>query len=371
MNQNYKCPRCHNEFPLSNKTLHDLKCTESNPLPFNNQNQFSYQNNRRNNNNRNRNRNNFNNFNNNMNNNMNNYMNNMNDYMNNYMDNMNDYMNNYMNNMNDYMNNNMRNMNNYMNNNMNNNLNNNIVSSNTNTQTNPDGTTIEIKTDTYQNGIQRIKKTKYDQNHNIIYTQTYEQNNNNFSNFNNFNNFNSFNNNNLNNNNNNVSIQTETDAFGNTIETRRETFPDGRIQITKITRDRNGQIIGQSVSSSGNNNFNNNMQFNMGMNMMNNMNMMNMMNNINNMDDLNLDNGVDSNILNRLEVIKIRDVSNLDAEKKNCVICLEEFKEGDDGIYLPCFHLFHKNCINEWLRRHDDCPVCKFKLTYENMNLNN
>ena len=185
-----------------------------------------------------------------------------------------------------------------------------------------------------------------------------------------------------------------TDNNGNKIEIRTETLPNGAQKVTKITKDRNGNIIGQSVSINNNgfNNFNAMNNMNMGMNNMNmgmnNMNMgmnnmfgMNMMNNMfgmmenlgqmmNNMDGMinNANNGVDPNILNNLEVTKISDVSKLNEDNKKCIICLEDFKEGDEGIYLPCFHLFHKDCIKEWLNAHDDCPICKFKLTYENIN---
>jgi len=42
-----------------------------------------------------------------------------------------------------------------------------------------------------------------------------------------------------------------------------------------------------------------------------------------------------------------------------CSICLEKFLEEDNITYLPCLHLFHENCIFEWLKRKKDCPVCK------------
>jgi len=42
-----------------------------------------------------------------------------------------------------------------------------------------------------------------------------------------------------------------------------------------------------------------------------------------------------------------------------CSICLEKFLEKDNITYLPCLHLFHENCIFEWLKRKRDCPVCK------------
>ena len=47
-----------------------------------------------------------------------------------------------------------------------------------------------------------------------------------------------------------------------------------------------------------------------------------------------------------------------------CSICLEKFLEKDYIIYLPCFHLYHKNCIFDWLKRKKNCPICKKKIYY-------
>ena len=76
----------------------------------------------------------------------------------------------------------------------------------------------------------------------------------------------------------------------------------------------------------------------------------------------------DQQILNELPETQIDDVTKLDTEKKNCVICLEDFKNGDKATVLPCIHLFHTNCIQSWLKTQDCCPICKFKLTGENLN---
>ena len=76
----------------------------------------------------------------------------------------------------------------------------------------------------------------------------------------------------------------------------------------------------------------------------------------------------DKEILNNLPETQIEDVSKLDSEKKNCVICLEDFKNKDKAIILPCIHLFHKNCINNWLKAKNKCPICKFKLTGSNID---
>ena len=44
------------------------------------------------------------------------------------------------------------------------------------------------------------------------------------------------------------------------------------------------------------------------------------------------------------------------------------FKNGDTTTNLPCLHMFHTNCIQSWLRTQNTCPICKFKLTQDNIN---
>lgn len=47
----------------------------------------------------------------------------------------------------------------------------------------------------------------------------------------------------------------------------------------------------------------------------------------------------------------------------NCVVCLYEFKIGERISTLPCLHIFHCDCINNWLKNELTCPVCKFEVT--------
>ena len=73
-------------------------------------------------------------------------------------------------------------------------------------------------------------------------------------------------------------------------------------------------------------------------------------------------------IINELPQNKIDDIKKLDKDKQNCVICMEDFKNGDVTTNLPCLHMFHSNCIQCWLKTQNTCPICKFKLTQENIN---
>ena len=55
---------------------------------------------------------------------------------------------------------------------------------------------------------------------------------------------------------------------------------------------------------------------------------------------------------------------------KKCVICMEEFVIKDELKTLPCFHIYHKNCINEWLRNNMNCVICKTEIGNGNNNGN-
>lgn len=46
-------------------------------------------------------------------------------------------------------------------------------------------------------------------------------------------------------------------------------------------------------------------------------------------------------------------------EQTKCLICLEEFGNGDDIKTLPCLHIYHQRCVERWLHTDNSCPVCK------------
>jgi len=55
-------------------------------------------------------------------------------------------------------------------------------------------------------------------------------------------------------------------------------------------------------------------------------------------------------------------------DKSSCNICLSEFDEGEKIRTLPCFHSFHTNCIDNWLNRKAECPVCRSSVEPSSMN---
>jgi hypothetical protein len=52
-------------------------------------------------------------------------------------------------------------------------------------------------------------------------------------------------------------------------------------------------------------------------------------------------------------------------KEEKCSICLEIFARGHVLKTLPCFHRFHKECVNDWLRTGKKiCPTCQTKVKY-------
>ncbi|KAF5751452.1 hypothetical protein HS088_TW02G00466 [Tripterygium wilfordii] len=47
-----------------------------------------------------------------------------------------------------------------------------------------------------------------------------------------------------------------------------------------------------------------------------------------------------------------------------CSICMEDYKDGEEcGVIAVCNHKYHKQCIDKWLRRKKECPVCRRPVT--------
>ncbi|KAL3528352.1 hypothetical protein ACH5RR_007674 [Cinchona calisaya] len=51
------------------------------------------------------------------------------------------------------------------------------------------------------------------------------------------------------------------------------------------------------------------------------------------------------------------------AEVKECMICMEKIEVGAQVIGMPCTHFYHQNCILNWLKISNFCPLCHFQLS--------
>ncbi|OLL27031.1 Mitochondria fission 1 protein [Neolecta irregularis DAH-3] len=47
------------------------------------------------------------------------------------------------------------------------------------------------------------------------------------------------------------------------------------------------------------------------------------------------------------------------ASKAQCSVCRDEFEVGNVYAKLPCKHLFHTECITQWLKINGICPLCR------------
>lgn len=59
----------------------------------------------------------------------------------------------------------------------------------------------------------------------------------------------------------------------------------------------------------------------------------------------------------------IKEFTYKDTDICDCMICMENIKENDICKKLNCNHIFHSKCINSWLQRSLECPLCRDNIT--------
>lgn len=57
--------------------------------------------------------------------------------------------------------------------------------------------------------------------------------------------------------------------------------------------------------------------------------------------------------------IKQREIKDHELLLTECSICLENYEIGDKISILSCEHFYHKRCLNEWLKKKEECPLCR------------
>ena len=62
-----------------------------------------------------------------------------------------------------------------------------------------------------------------------------------------------------------------------------------------------------------------------------------------------------------LKRLKVKKFKLADSKEKDdsCVICMDEYKEGDRLYVLACNHEYHKDCVKDWLVKQRNCPLCR------------
>ena len=200
-------------------------------------------------------------------------------------------------------------------------------------------------------------------------------------------------------------IRTSTDINGNRIQEREDRYSDGRIVISKVVLDPYGNRISTSTSSYSTDHNNNTRTHNIfnipgisiftrrnnpytynisfdspnyhqrrrigepvhyNMRLPFNQMPFSIENLLNQFMAIPRTNPVPQEVIDDLPQTVVNDASKLSSEKKNCVICLTDFENGDKTIVLPCIHLFHYDCIVQWFGSHNSCPVCKYEVTGNN-----
>jgi hypothetical protein len=71
------------------------------------------------------------------------------------------------------------------------------------------------------------------------------------------------------------------------------------------------------------------------------------------------------NLFLEMDQFQYKHIQKYDSRRETeCAICLEEFKRNDIiKEFYKCRHIFHKDCLKNWLKRSNACPLCKHDLT--------
>lgn len=82
-----------------------------------------------------------------------------------------------------------------------------------------------------------------------------------------------------------------------------------------------------------------------------------------NMNTASLSRGATDEQLSTLPTWKYKDVEQGISPKNHqtpeCCICLAKYRDKEEIRQLPCTHIFHLNCVDQWLKIISCCPLCK------------
>jgi hypothetical protein len=61
---------------------------------------------------------------------------------------------------------------------------------------------------------------------------------------------------------------------------------------------------------------------------------------------------------NKIYPINIKQNKNV-YDTDDCSICLDKLV---NKLIMPCGHQFHTDCILDWFKKNNTCPICRVKL---------
>ena len=70
----------------------------------------------------------------------------------------------------------------------------------------------------------------------------------------------------------------------------------------------------------------------------------------------NVNKGLNKDKINKIPIVNFK--KNYYKDNNKCVICQEDFRDFEKVKKLGCEHLFHINCIDQWLKKDKKCPFC-------------
>ena len=76
-------------------------------------------------------------------------------------------------------------------------------------------------------------------------------------------------------------------------------------------------------------------------------------------------------IMSYIPVSEVKEIKQENGNELKCMICLYDINIGERECTLPCLHIFHPECLEQWIVRKRLCPVCKYDISLDSLLSNN
>ncbi|XP_034923176.1 uncharacterized protein [Populus alba] len=63
----------------------------------------------------------------------------------------------------------------------------------------------------------------------------------------------------------------------------------------------------------------------------------------------------------RSEMKAVKEENTTSKSYGECVVCTEELTF-DKAAQMPCSHVYHRDCISQWFKTKDICPLCRYRI---------